>query len=443
MSPVHLIGRIRFAAVLGGLVACTNPIPVGQVDQMEDPQPKLAIDQCPHTWEVRWLDPALPPQPIEISITGRQGESTTNVPEYHDCQRLINTDSTYGPLVAAFARNEHDGLLGERLRSLESATDGKTALAAIELWNVDSTTYTPLGILPGFSCLYVARRGDGWRGKLVRYGWPQPKCEDAVNLDALAGIDLTVNRRITTSTDFTEDDFPPVVRWEWDETHQHQYLGFKCDRTSWCEAGLPGFSSVASLATPNTQREVRRVFEIRGWLDEQHLANPATPTTPATPGTVRGTVIPNPDLKRTTLGAVAGRWVLASFVLLSGPSDTYAQKFNFVPTTAASLALAPANTSTTSLCWAGQRPCAGVPADATCAVSGSATVGTGQWWARFDAPGRPPIYKCVRYRPHPAAAIGNLGTHTLGTARWRWIKDDESTWVGCPDGCCETSGGIS
>jgi len=396
-------------------------------------------EQCPHTWDHRKLGAAGPPNSITIELAGRN----TNYPEYHDCQRLVDPDGAYGPLVVAFAREGLDGF-GPQLRALAASPAPEKALAAVEIWNVDSSAYAPLAIDTGFTCLYVAQQGTGWRAKLVYYGYPQPSCVNAVNLDAVSGTELQVKARATTSTDFRSEDYPPVVRWEWDGTRNQHYVGFKCDVATWCEAGLPNFVSAPNPVSPNPTwpRQMRRTVEIRGWLDEQVLAKVPTGSDPvATPATVRGTVVPHPSLKAQTLASFQNAWVPVAYVLLDGPDAAYAKKLNFVPSTAGTSPMSETNSTTVFLCWAGSGSCPGAPSN-TCAAS-TASVGGGKWLAKYTAPGMPPIYTCTNYRRHPSVTPTTAGNFTLGTVRWRWLPNDETTWIGCPDGCCETRFGIS
>ena len=119
MTAPHRRFRIasRVIAVVTGLfvvLSCPS----------EPPGPP-AVSQCPHTWDHRRLTSTEAPSPITISVadapTGGtavgQSRGITNVPEYHDCQRLVATTGAYGPLVAAFARQGLDDLASTKSQS--------------------------------------------------------------------------------------------------------------------------------------------------------------------------------------------------------------------------------------------------------------------------------------------------------------------------------------
>ena len=427
-------GAGRIASVAGVLLLLSGGPSRAYEAQPGHAEPMAVVPTkpaCVHTWDLYQYGPPGMPE-----AEARRRSMLADIPEYHDCQRLVNPDGKYGPLVVAFARQGLDRFGRELTRRQGSTTN---ALAAIEILNVDTTEYVPLGLKPGFSCLFVARNGATFEGKLVTYGYPRRDCTQPVAFNALQGLAVSVRPRPTVAQDYIQQDFPPVARWEWDSASHHQYLGFKCDDTTWCEAGLTGFVSAPALPIdPNLPRYVRRTFEIRGWLDEQVLATVGPNGRPIPTG-VRGTVIPAPRLRTSAMPGFHGRWVLVNYVLIDRSSSKYEQKLNFIRSTAVNNALDTSNTSSVSICRAeGQQVCEGAPTTACAPATGN--VGAGVWWSRFDAPGRRPIYKCVAYRHHPLArADVGPGEYTLGTARWRWRDDDELTWVGCPDGCCEST----
>src|ERR1044071_4084538 len=71
------------------------------------------LPECPHDWttlHVALTDSTKDPLPVGIASTYTFATGfvapgvTTNVPEFHDCQRIILEDGvTYGPLMAVFA----------------------------------------------------------------------------------------------------------------------------------------------------------------------------------------------------------------------------------------------------------------------------------------------------------------------------------------------------
>jgi hypothetical protein len=63
-----------------------------------------------------------------------------------------------------------------------------------------------------------------------------------------------------------------------------------------------------------------------------------------------------------------------------------------------------------------------------------------RWWARFQGAlekgTNTYTYKCVIRRTHPHPEL-NEALGVPGTARWRWLADDPTTWEECANGCCE------
>jgi len=64
------------------------------------------------------------------------------------------------------------------------------------------------------------------------------------------------------------------------------------------------------------------------------------------------------------------------------------------------------------------------------------------WWAKTVSADGSISYGCVRRRDHSGelAALRNANPKVRygipGTARWKFLLNDESTWVSCPTGCC-------
>jgi len=346
--------------------------------------------------------------------------TTTNVPEYHDCQRLIQKNRTYGPLVAVFAWDKLE-LLSDSLAKLQGKPE--RALAAAEVWNVNrTTTYSPLLLRPGFSCLYMYKDAARWRAKLVYKGWPEPKCNIPVDPNAISGLDLEVRPIPTTSTDFTVDDVIPAARWEWDPVNSGYYFGLKCEPTRWCEIGLPTFkSSTKYSVNPAWPKASRHNREIKGWYDEQRLARPdgAGNLVPS----IVGTVLPVADLKTRTATDYTGKWSKVANVSLSEASSFYQSKFNFVK---------PVGNDSTTVWICRGNSCPEIRPEFKCDIHPDDTV---PWWAKITAPGRKPIYKCVEYWSNPGGALAP------GSVRWRFISNDDTIWVTCPHGCCQVKPG--
>lgn len=415
--------------VLGGLVLCgagviaaVSPAGRGPAADSSPLSEPLYLRDCPHSW---------PNGLIGIAPT------TTNIPEYHDCQRFIMPDGNYGPLVAVFAWDKLESL--ER-RVEEQRTTAEKAVAAAEILNASSITYKNLGIAPGHSCLYMYKdkaESDTmkWKAKLVSRSWSPPaNCQNPINPYTVAGRPLEVRLPATTSSDFNSDDIVPAARWEWDPTRHAYYVGIKCESKRWCEVGVPDFkSSPAHPSQPSWSKDARRSREIKGWYDEQQLAVPSSPGSKTLAPSVIGTVFPAAGLKTRSLAYYKDQWREVAYVSLSAPNPHYRDKFNFVrPATPLAPVPVPKgmpkqpDSSTVSMC---RGRCDGIPKGLACTVHSGDSV---RWFARIQAPGRSPIYKCVWYWPNPVDAPA-----PPGSVRWRFIANDETIWVTCPSGCCQ------
>jgi hypothetical protein len=282
--------------------------------------------------------------------------------------------------------------------------------------------YAPLGIEPGFNCLYPAGEGEAW---MVPVGTDETACLKPRSALASKGTRLEV--QIAPGGGNGGGDAPEAVRWDWDASRMEHYVGFNCDGR-WCEAGRSGFVSSevpgAVLATlfeevpgtpAATEAEMRRVTQVKGWFDQQRLAEPDG-RGGLVPGTVTGTVFPHPALDRLDdRRTFDAGWVPVSYVYLDGESPTYKRKLNL-----------DAGVNRMYLRFgdpAAFIPPGGIPG--TC-------VGDVGWWMKVVSAKGDVAYRCASYEAHP-------GVNVPGTARWRWLDDDETTWQRCPSGCCPIS----
>jgi len=413
------------------------------------PTPRLGErPECPHDWDfqqIRIRDSQhqkptplglLSPSGTTLSTSGAQ----TNVPEFNDCQRLIRgTGDTarYDSLYAVFAWDRTDA---DTMGAKDAIESGK-ALPMAEVLSFGGT-YEFLGIRAGLNCLFVYRTGATWRASLVPFGLDERNCHEPIavaSLDAVAHLDLAVKR--TSYPDLHWLDYPAAARWEWDINTNEQVIGFKC-LDGWCEAGkrppetgpdlTARLSSVAALSGSP-------VLRIKGWYDEQRL-EPTKPhwwTSGLGPTSVVGTVIPIPGLdrlnERTDFNPPG--WHLIAYVELSHASSEYYATERFAPMTP------PGRLTEISLCverWTASTPPVGegrcpVPDDvrqaAKCPPENLASA-TNHWWARTVPPsGSEPRYWCIVRRKV-------VGAPVPGTARWRWLAGDETTWGRCGSGCC-------
>lgn len=400
------------------VLAATAYTGVGIQGPRETPSstgPRPGRPECPHDWDFK---------AGQMAVVG----PNINVPEFHDCQRFIvyrdtavygDTAAVYDSLYAIFAAAGLD-TLDTTLARLDSTHSGTVALAAAEIYA--EGVYLQLGIKEMFGCLYLYR-DVVWRAKMVPVGTAEKDCGGHVNPAGLSGIVLEVHRDSTTR--FGERDFPAVARWEWDFVHHWQIIGIKCGR-AWCEIGPEGFRTPQPefwALGANGKRARSRM--VKGWYDDQFLAT-VTPNGDVRPSKLWGTIYPDSGLDDyDTLNTFRrGRWVHVADITLrdmsgaSSPSNPYKSSLNI------DLTVHGGRLNSIYLCRGTMGQCGAVPS--------RRCDGDGQWWARVTRAGDGARRdKCDMRRAHDG-----LG-HVPGTARWRWLASDETTWQRCDNGCCE------
>jgi hypothetical protein len=341
----------------------------------------------------------------------------TNVPEYHDCQRLkAGTSPDYGSLVAIYARYKLDSVY----RSREFANAPEPVPVA-QIFSYDSG-YAPLGIRKGFNCLALRRAGGRWTARLRAMGEAETDClaVHATDTDTVLAVhEIPMPKAGDT-------DYPPVARWDWDEGNPsdpasgHQSIGIKCG-TSWCEvgtdhpiptpaaAGRPKFGPMPNRPAP-TQLKRDRVSTIKGWYDEQRLAIVDGAGRPH-PGSMLAQVYPHPQNDEVNSTAAFAIWRPSAVVML--PEDAHYDKLKLGP-----------GQNTIFLCQGAA--CAGVPPEvkAKCVASDDGLV----WYARIESQ-EAKKHTCVTRHQHNNVDI-------VATARWRWVATDEKVWIRCASGCC-------
>jgi hypothetical protein len=246
-----------------------------------------------------------------------------------------------------------------------------------------------------------------------------------------------------------------VARWEWDDAASRQYIGIMCD--AWCEVsaasnhdGTPATLTSArsyEAATdngpfqPDDSPSLSRTAAVKGWFDEEPLA-PDPALAGQAPTTTRGTIFPDEHLGDYQIATAfaPGRWRPVARVSLSVANASYEGKFGFQSDHSMQRPLDQRLLTMVEFCrgsgcvsgdnlscpsWPPSEP---VPPLAQ------------RWWAKFSrTDGRgAPVYKCVVRRGHEMVQHDD-GTpiEVPGTARWRWMKDDQTIWARCDLGCCE------
>lgn len=429
MTPRHLEWLVAATGIVVIGLACKNSAFMKDSTSIQAP----GRPECPgaDSLVVTMIDSVgkLRGRPFTYSHEVRKiplAGDNSNVPEFHDCQRFIVKDSNgmlqYDSLYAIFASFRMQALTD----SLAGAIPSPSGFPAAEILSYGGT-YPALGIEPNFNCLYFYRVGPEWKAKMVPIGSAERNCGDPlVDPAGATGTDLEVRRSVAGGWDY--HDYPDVSRWDWDSTNSRQYISIKCG-SGWCEVGAPGFrSSPQHTDSPpidpvpggqGTASERSRVFRIKGWYDRQLLAV-RDGNGHLRPGKVWGTIIPHPVLGRGDHNTASyfQPWIHVATVFLSGDYDAKYVSFK-------------AGRTKLSLCNGTALVC-DVPNTLTACPS---QIGS-QWWTMVQhvgadgAPDENPIYRCATMRSHS-------NTIVPGTSRWRWMEQDETSWMRCTQGCCE------
>lgn len=397
------------------------------------------LDECGHDH----------PDSIKLQLIA----AIIDVPEFHDCQRLIvrkNGALRYEGMTAVFA-SQALGNFEADMRRRYVATTGNAANTTIAAPppnapapnlvqpGVEGASAIPVAIVlaergydalrikPGLNCLYIwftVNVDTTWLARMVATD-STAGCPSVVMQPTTPNLNLEVKRRrVIDPVDgvpFTaQSDYPSVARWDWDSIQEQHYISIGCG-IAWCEVGAPGFASSPPLqlvARDITQKAFRRVKLIRGWYDQQLLATHGALGDLA-PSTVTGTIVPD-----TSLGSAddLSKPVHVADVTLQsaaggdGVVATYDAKFNF----GARILDLPARID----------------------IQASANPASNLWTAqiRRRASGSYEVTKNkkVMFRP-VSSAFKDAGYKVPGVARWRWMVTDEGTWTRCKYGCCEIS----
>ncbi|HEX4933177.1 MAG TPA: hypothetical protein VFV33_08365, partial [Gemmatimonadaceae bacterium] len=265
----------------------------------------------------------------------------------------------------------------------------------------------------------------------------------------LGGASLRVFPRTHPGEDFTDDDYPPVARWDWDDVHKVQYIGIKCG-AAWCEVGRDNLSpSSVPPVTSSMSHEERRVRLVKGWHDYQYLATLPSTGIPE-PTSIHGYFVPSPDLGDQNDFGKFSKFRPVAQVIMRGalPANIaafakYRSHFGF-----ANVRSGLRVDAVIAMCY-GTRTSCGIPkGQATaCAAPGpgddpplvdpsSASATKQRWYTRVTS-GVSVRYSCAtRYRGHVDPTTGHV-IDIPGTVRWRWKVDDEGGWMRCVFGCCE------
>ncbi|MGH7429842.1 MAG: hypothetical protein ACREJ4_16010 [Candidatus Methylomirabilaceae bacterium] len=410
----HTLARtlVGVAALAGALSACDRDVQPDWPRAIDASLKDVRID-CPGHLPVIYRSLGGDSAVYQtLSVPG----PITRIPEFHDCQRLlIDQAVTYGPLVGVWASN-----------TLDDTSSAGPVLPMAEVVDFDQVGYEPLGVGPGFNCLYVmsdAQAPFGIRAVMVQAGANEAACGRPYD-PAMAGADLMAVPYEAPSG-LSWDDIPRVARWEWDPVTRRQYIGLRCG-LRWCEVGPQGgFGSSAGHNYPMTERRERRTFWIKGWYDEQQLARKAGGS--LHPLGAVGTIVPDSALGDYSDATFPGNvWVPAARIALRPPQQAYATKLGLGATAI------PRNMDRLQLCHGSWSACATASGSTPAQPKACTGDPDHQWWARIIRRQGAETYFCVIRTAHP-------GIQIEGTARWRWMKNDETIWVRCAEGCCQVN----
>ncbi|MBW7933524.1 MAG: hypothetical protein H3C62_07920 [Gemmatimonadaceae bacterium] len=348
--------------------------------------------------------------------------ATSNVPEYHDCQRMRLESAaapSYGSLIAVFA--------GDSLRDMDSTVFAEPRPAA-EVFVPEPGGYDKLLIVNTFSCLVLQRvKHDDWKAWMV----PVQRQNQCAQAFTAANLKPAFELSVVATTPSAGQVVPAVARWDWDAKAKTQLIGVRCAE-QWCTVGPKGLTPSESYIATGMIADAAANFEIKGYYDEQQLAE--FPGGVLTPATNVGTLVPSAQLGAAiapkNFTAYNGTWVHVADVYMRREAGSYEKSLNFIGDP---VGPPKGEHAEIWLCRSGDTRCRpDMPFLYFRSRCHASTADGATWYAKITRPGAKTKYFCTVYRPHAGAQIPPV-------ARWRWRTDDEGVWVSCPEGCCETN----
>jgi hypothetical protein len=363
-------------------------------------------------------------------------DSLPIIHEYHDCQRLI-AGRQYSALVGIFAHQHVDSF-----QNRESFANGRLAAVIVDfITKKQLMPYASLGITPGTNCLVIkSNPRDTWEAAIVNQS---------------PALSLSTRRYLPCRNDMTWSDVPasargklvvvvqkgvdmrgraiapPVARWDWDERHQMNYIGVKCDSVTWCEIGPPDFAP----STPERTMAGQPIF--KGYYDEQYLADSAGTQVSST----WGTIVPGTNARDTAdMLSRRGAKVHLSHLRIAergdGPTRAYTYyRKKFIAADTAPLPpfrrAATADLMIIPISGSASYALGGISSSGGPTSTGTSLGLFGVYAGESNGTWLGP--RGVAFRSHPSSVV------KVPTVRWRWKFDDEGAWGFCrPHGCCES-----
>jgi hypothetical protein len=385
LPPVRFLGLSAICFCVFD-ISCRNS--AGFATSAVAPAASAVVERCPN-------EPYQKPDgswghSTEDSVVVPLAGQIQGIPEYHDCQRLLNRELQYGPLVGVWSR--------DRLASVPvSRYSQDQGVAVAELYNFSPQGYFPLG-LPGsgYSCLYMKREISNRRiTAMMVYLGSRADCPERFDPREFRVTTLQVKVQPNS-----RGAAPAAARWDMDPKSRIQYIGIWCP-DGWCEVGVPGFASSAEYSGAREER-------VKGWYDEQYLSVYDSVSKKIRPSSIRGRTIPAAGLDTMTLAHFAcnpcgeSHWrQTATVVIEKDSANFYGRKLNLE---------------------------AGVRSN----ISVRHNLRRGTWEALIVRTGGSNA-KVTRQ----VIRVDHSNIRVPGTSRWHFIENDETVWMRCSNGCCD------
>jgi hypothetical protein len=329
----------------------------------------------------------------------QMGAASFYVYEYHDEQKFIVGDG-YGPKVHIFLSPQMAAFTHHR----QFDTHGNAGVLAALVY-VDAprgatlaAPYTNLNLSPGLNCLHLAHDR---RERDDRTGWSAyitPATRDTLCPHDYE-IPSTALRVVTTTSPSAQFfDYPTAARIS-DDRDGQPLFGMRC-AAAWCEIGPPRFVARSPQHLVDPGMLPSRENTIKGWHDEQRLADIVDGR--PRPSNLRASLIPAPNLQQRDENDYYRRELLVATIWLDRDPEERSMYWRWGLRRGANQLYAMKvddnNTWTSVIVQAGTR-------------------------VRYPM-------KVIR-RPHYDVAMP-------GTARWRFYANDEVMWYDCGGACCES-----
>ena len=345
------------------------------------------------------------------SFFAQLGWTNYHSPLYTDDQRF-DTDGSFGP-VALIAPS--DDLAQLRETDFDVAGSGGRLVGAIL---VDTTSeavlpdaYEGLRLSPGRNCIRLRKAHD-----TLWYAYVFPERATGDNL-CRAPVPLPPPLRVVRVRPVADAPraVPAVARWHEGVrgNKSRMNFGLKCV-DYWCIA-LSDKGDTINLPHKGYKAN-ERAWENHGWHDVQRLA--VMDGTRPVPGKHQATIVPVPRLGEFRIKQDFDTgWVMVATILYRGPLSGKYAKYGRPP--------APGESGYWGLQVGESHLYLRTTTDSVTYPSG--------WMAQIRYPhsSLPPHELLV------AARDDHQGRRIPGTARFRWLDDDDGDWIRCDDGCCK------